>query len=597
MMKHFFTFLVAMMFAFSINAQYIYNDFDANQNEPFLGDPNIPTVVANPDISGINTSAGVAEWLRAAGSQWTHVYTIVEGTIDFSTGTTFQLKVYSPIACEVLFKLEASSNPAISTEVMGNVTTPNAWQLITYDFTGAASGTYDKVVIFFDFATTTENTFYFDDVIGPEYSGGGVGVPVTLPVTFDDPEVNYGLTDFGGNISEIIVDPTDAGNMVAKTIKTEGAETWAGTTVGGTVGFPTPIPFVEGSTTMSVRIWSPTAGTPIRLKVEDSNDVTITVETETNTTIAMDWETILFDFSNEAPGTAELNLANNYNKASIFFNFGTTGAVAGEQTYYWDDMEFVGGTEEKPLLALDVQDNFENDGYGTITDWKFQDAPELTDLVIVGDPVNASNHVADYNRSGAFEWANAQFILDHRMDLTNRNKFELKVYFPSSNDYTGTLTLTASMKLQNSLLGANAWTTQTEVKLDVTEFDSWVSLLFDFSAVADRIDYDQVVVQLGGEGHFVPGQFYFDDIYLIDYTSIAQNSMVEMSVYPNPAYEVLNVNIQLVQSKIYSVTGQKVYQSHNAQNTIDISQLHAGIYLLTGFSIDGNEYKARFIKK
>ena len=100
MMKHFFTFLVGMMFAFSINAQYIYNDFDANQNETFLGDPNIPTVVANPDISGINTSAGVAEWLRAAGSQWTHVYTIVEGTIDFSTGTTFQLKVYSPIACE-----------------------------------------------------------------------------------------------------------------------------------------------------------------------------------------------------------------------------------------------------------------------------------------------------------------------------------------------------------------------------------------------------------------------------------------------------------------------------------------------------------------
>jgi len=597
MMKHFFTFLVGMMFAFSINAQYIYNDFDANQNETFLGDPNIPTVVANPDISGINTSAGVAEWLRAAGSQWTHVYTIVGGTIDFSTGTTFQLKVYSPIACEVLFKLEASSNPAISTEVMGNVTTPNAWQLITYDFTGAASGTYDKVVIFFDFATTTENTFYFDDVIGPEYSGGGVGVPVTLPVTFDDPDVNYGLTDFGGNSSEIIVDPTDDANKVAKTIKTESAELWAGTTVGGVVGFPTPIPFAEGSTIMSVKVWSPAAGTPIRLKVEDFNDVTITCETETNTTVAADWEIILFDFSNEAPGTAELNLANNYNKASIFFNFGTTGAVAGEQTYYWDDMEFVGGTEEKPLLALDVQDNFENDGYGTIADWKFQDAPELTDLLIVGDPVNASNHVADYNRSGAFEWTNAQFILDHRMDLTNRNKFELKVYFPSSNDYTGTLTPTASMKLQNSLLGANAWTTQTEVKLDVTEFDSWVSLLFDFSAVADRIDYDQVVVQLGGEGHFVPGQFYFDDIYLIDYSSVAQNSMVEMSVYPNPAYEVLNVNMQLVQSKIYSVTGQKVYQSHNAQNTIDISQLHAGIYLLTGFSIDGNEYKARFIKK
>jgi len=35
-----------------------------------------------------------------------------------------------------------------------------------------------------------------------------------------------------------------------------------------------------------------------------------------------------------------MNLAFNYNKASIFFNFGVTGAVAGERTYYFDDMKF-----------------------------------------------------------------------------------------------------------------------------------------------------------------------------------------------------------------------------------------------------------------
>ena len=466
-MKQFITFLLVTMFAFAMNAQYIYNDFDENQNDPFLGDINDPVIIANPDASGINTSAHVAEWLRAADNQWTHVYAELNGTIDFTTGTIFELKVHSPIACEVLFKLEDKNNPGTSTEVMGNVTTPNEWELLSYDFTGAASGVYSKIVIFFDFATTTENTFYFDEVTGPEYEEGGTGDPVTLPVTFEDENVNYGLTDFGGNVSEIVVDPTDDTNHVAKSIKTETAETWAGTTVGGNVGFPTPIPFAEGSTTMTVDVWSPTAGTPIRLKVEAASDPTITCETEAMTTMAEAWETLEFDFSNEAQGTAELNLANSYNKASIFFNFGTSGAQAGEQTYYWDNMEFLGGSDPKPLLALDVQDNFEDDGWGTITTWKFQDAPDLTELPVVEDPTNPENHIAAYDRSGTFEWTNAQFILDHRMDLTERNEFNLTVALPSSNDYSGDLTPTVAMKLQNSLLGPDAWTTQTEVKLTV----------------------------------------------------------------------------------------------------------------------------------
>ncbi len=595
-MKQIFTILTVMMFAFTMNAQYIYNDFDANQNEPFSGDPNMPTVVANPDVTGINTSANVAEWVRGDGYQWAHVYTELDGKIDFSTGTTFQLKVYSPIACEVLFKLEDKANAGTFVEVMGNVTTPNQWELITYDFSGASSGTYDKVVIFFDFATTTDNTFYFDDVEGPEYVSGGPTGNVALPVTFDDETINYGLTDFGGNMSEIIVDPTNSENKVAQSIKTEAAETWAGTTVGGTAGFTSPIPFAEGSTTMSVAVWSPTSGTPMRLKVEASNDPTISVETEAVTTVANEWEVLLFDFSNEAPGTATLNLGYSYNKASIFFNFGTDGATAGEQTYYWDDMEFVGGSEPKPLLAANVQDNFENDGWGNITTWQFQD-PDMVELPIVTDPDDANNNVAEYNRSGNFEWTNAQFVLDHRMDLSVRNTFDLKVYFPSSNDYSGDMPATAALKLQNSLLGPDAWTTQTEVILAVEEFDTWQSLSFDFSSVATNTDYDQVVVQLGGEGHFVPGVFYFDDIYLVDPSAINENKVEELQIFPNPANDFVNIlkYKELVNIQIFSITGSLVFESNNVGNSIDVSQLQSGSYLIHAIGMNGKAYMTKFI--
>jgi hypothetical protein len=167
------------------------------------------------------------------------------------------------------------------------------------------------------------------------------GQSLNLPVDFENTTPSYyGLTDFGGNASEIIVDAANPDNHVVKTIKTAVAELWAGTTVGGTVGFATPIPFAPGSTSISVRVWSPTAGTRIRLKVEDANDPTISVETEANTTLANSWETLVFNFNNQALGTAVINFAYSYNKASIFFNFGATGAQAGEHTYYWDDMYF-----------------------------------------------------------------------------------------------------------------------------------------------------------------------------------------------------------------------------------------------------------------
>ena len=297
----------------------------------------------------------MAKFVRST-EQWAHSYVELEGKIDFTTRNTFQVKVWSPITCEVLFKLEDKTNSSIFVEVSGNITTPNQWQQMSYDFTGAASGTYDKIVIFFDFATMTDNTFYFDDVIGPEYGGGTTLDPVTLPVTFDDPNVNYALVDFGGNVSQIVADPENSSNMVAKSTKTAGAEIWAGTTIGGTTGFPNPIPFGPGSTYMNVRVWSPLAGIPIRLKVEDSADQNISVETEATMTAASGWETLLFDFSNEVSGTAPINFANNYDKASIFFNFGANGA---DEVYYWDDVQFglVTGLNENEGTLLSLIQN------------------------------------------------------------------------------------------------------------------------------------------------------------------------------------------------------------------------------------------------
>jgi hypothetical protein len=73
------------------------------------------------------------------------------------------------------------------------------------------------------------------------------------------------------------------------------------------------------------------------LKVEDHNDNTHTVETEATVTTASGWQTLEFNFANQVRNCC-IEFSFVYDKASIFFNFGVTGATAGEKTYYFDDV-------------------------------------------------------------------------------------------------------------------------------------------------------------------------------------------------------------------------------------------------------------------
>ena len=88
----------------------------------------------------------------------------------------------------------------------------------------------------------------------------------------------------------------------------------------------------------------------------------------------------------------------------------------------------------------------------------------------------------------------------------------MKVFIPSGNDFTKVKS-TVAIKLQNSLLGGNAWQTQIEIVKTIlpAQYNTWIQLEFDYSGSSAQTLYDKIVVQLGGEGHPNPGIFYIDD--------------------------------------------------------------------------------------
>jgi len=127
------------------------------------------SVVANPHIAGINTSAHVATTLKANGAQ-TYAGSLIEleDPIDFSEMQKIKIKVWSPQAGKIVkLKLENLLNGGtINIEKDATTTVVNGWEELTYDFSGIDNaGAYQRLVFFFDFGNVgTGATYYFDDI-------------------------------------------------------------------------------------------------------------------------------------------------------------------------------------------------------------------------------------------------------------------------------------------------------------------------------------------------------------------------------------------------------------------------------------------------
>ncbi|CAH0998863.1 hypothetical protein LEM8419_00178 [Neolewinella maritima] len=444
-------------------------------------------VVDNPDATGLNTTARVARLTKAENAE-TFAGALIEvgQPLDFSSVQQLRMLVYSPDAdIPVLLKLENASDPDVFAEVTANTTVAGAWEELVFDFSGAdLTQEFTKVVVFFDFGTPGAGKDYYFDELSLQASGP----ELALPLTFESSELTYEWFGFGGATAGVIDNPVAGGsNSSARVVtinKASGAETFAG----AVLELPRPLDFTGGGA-LSMQVWSPRAGVPVLLKLENATDPNTFVEVTVSTTVASSWETLTFDFSSG-------DLSREYSKLAVFFDFGAAGV--GED-FYFDDIRYAG--EEDTPLGLPL--TFE-EAAATYTFTAFGGA----EAMVVANPdlsgINTSAQVATINKAdGAQVFAGAFVELPTPIDFGGRTTFRMKVWSPVAN-------IPVLFKLEN----ATDADINVEVTATTTVASQWQELTFDLAAGDLSQSYSKVVVFFDFGAAGTDTDYYFDDIRL-----------------------------------------------------------------------------------
>lgn len=574
-MKTFFTLLFTVYFSLmmisSARGTDLPIDFESGDFEITNFNGGDFTVVDNPVVTDMNSSAKVGQMIKGVGEVWGGSFITLDQPIDFDQGSAFSLKVYSnKVGTKLLFKLENLENSGVFGEIEKVTTVANEWEELTFDFSGFSTLSLQKVVMIFENGTVGDGsadfTFYVDDIV----QGGEVVTnplqQISLPVTFDDIDVDYTLSDFGGNASVLEENPMDATDSVAMTTKTEGAETWAGTTIGTASGFAEKAPFTSDFAQMSVDVYVPVAGITVRLKGENSGDPTLTVETDVITTVADEWETLTFDFTTPAEGTNPYNPETVFDKFSIFFDFGNSGTGA---VYYWDDvMALEGGTTTGPTTAattptIDASKvvSIFSDAYTNPTainyfpGWGQQTV--TTQIEVEGDAVLKYMGL-DYQGMEFNETIDLSSMTHLHVDLWTNNETAVMIYPISETTGEQATTLTDFV--------ADSW---NSFDVPLTEFTNQGLSMADI--------FQLKTVGTDGTG----GTVYLDNIYFYnDASNVQLSNDLKFVVYPNPSLGLIHVEGSQHSVQIFSITGQVVLQAEPVDGKCTITGLQTGIYFV-----------------
>ena len=451
------------------------------------------TVIPNPDPSGLNTSSTVGQSVKFNGSEvWAGSFLTIDEPVDFSSLNNIAVDVWTSEIGEVVkLKLENSANPDINTEVDMTTTVNQGWETLIYDFSASdLSQEYDRVVIFFDFGNSGDDTSYYFD-----------NIRLSLPAVSNFTTVEDFQGDLPGNFSfggvegvQLVSNPNPSGTNTTSTVmqftKTDGAEVWGGMgfAVDGIINF-------NGTNQIKINSYAPEAGKVVKVKLEtiEGNIDGLTYEFDMTTTVANQWEVLTYDFS-AAPDL-------DYVSFIVFYDFGNQSAGV----YHFDEIQ-VGLGEYIPTQAPTIAiEDFEGDLPGNFS------FGGVEGVQIVENPnssgTNTTANVMQCTKTeGSEVWGGMGISVDPiNFSSAGMNQIQIQSYSPEAGKV---------IKVKLETIEGNVDGLTYEFDMTTTVANEWETLTYDFSLAPD-LDYVSFIVfyDFGNTGE---GVYHFDEIKLVN---------------------------------------------------------------------------------
>jgi len=351
------------------NSRVLFDMGGDQGGQVWLDDVSVTTADGTELVTNGNFQDGITGWSNGAAvaANITSYFAVAETTSSFVSDVNLRqiMTIVPDTAYTITFKAKSSIERTIIAGIGLNsgdyansaesVSLTTEWQTFTLSQTSTGFGD-DNSRVWFDMGGDQGGEVWIDDVsvvssnsvdpvdpVDPETGDvGTVDNPRTLGsddvINFNSSSTDiYDLFDFGDSVSAastMVVDPYDTTNIVVRIVKNTDAPFWAGTTIArGKVIYPV----TTENSTITVRVLSTKTG-QVRLKLEESNDTSHSVETEAAIMSENDWGTLTFDFNNHVVGTAQLDPTYAFDTLSIFMDFGVVGDGS---TYYIDDITFI----------------------------------------------------------------------------------------------------------------------------------------------------------------------------------------------------------------------------------------------------------------
>ena len=451
------------------------------------------TVIPNPDPTGVNTSSTVGQSVKFNGSEvWAGSFLTIDEPVDFSSLNNIAVDVWTSEVGEVVkLKLENSENPDINTEVDMTTTVSQGWETLVYDFSAAdLSQEYNRIVIFFDFGNSGDDTSYYFD-----------NIKLSLPAVSNFTIVENFESELPGNFSfggvegvQLVANPNPSGvnttSNVMQFSKTDGAEVWGGMgfAVDGIINF-------NGTNQIKINSYAPEAGKVVKVKLEtaEGNIDGLTYEFDMTTTVANQWEVLTYDFS-AAPDL-------DYISFIVFYDFGNQNAGL----YHFDEIQ-VGIGEYIPTQAPSIEiENFEGELPGNFSFGGVEGVQIVENPSISG--TNTTGYVMQFTKTeGSEVWGGMGVAVDViNFSSAGMNQIQIQSYSPEAGKVV-------KVKLETAEGNVDGLT--YEFDMTTTVANDWETLTYDFSAAPD-LDYISFIV-FYDFGNTAEGVYHFDEIKLIN---------------------------------------------------------------------------------